>query len=226
MMLADLRRSVCELNQELPRQGLAAWTTGNLSARDPDSGLVAIKPSGVRYEQMTPESVVVLDLDGRVVQGDLQPSVDTASHIYIYQHRPDVNGVVHTHSTYATAFAAVGRSIPVYLTSLADHFGGPIPVGEYAAPIGGEGIGAAILASIGSSSAILMKNHGVFTLGPDAGSALQTAVMVEQNAKTVAIAFTLGEPDLIPIEDVTQQREFYKGQYGQRRGGSPSIIRR
>lgn len=225
-MLEELRQQVCELNLELPAQGLVAWTAGNLSARDPEGDLVVIKPSGVRYEQMTPESMVIMDLAGEVIEGSLQPSVDAASHLYVYRHRPDINGVVHTHSTYASAFAALGRSIPCVLTSLADQFGGPVPVGAYVPPIGGEAIGAEILASIGSSPAILMKNHGVFTIGLDAVSALHAAVMLEQNAKSVAIALSLGEPDEIPEADVARQRQFYLGEYGQRRGGSPSVIRR
>jgi L-ribulose-5-phosphate 4-epimerase len=223
-MLDALRQEVCVLNQQLPLHGLAPWTAGNLSARDPDSGLVVIKPSGVRYEIMEAGSMVVLDLDGAVVEGPLQPSVDAASHLYIYRHRPDVNGVVHTHSPYATAFAAVGRSLPVCLTSMADQFGGPVPLGEYVAPIGGEAIGAEILASIGESPAILMRNHGVFTIGQTATHALQSAIMVEENAKTIAIAMTLGDPTEIPAEHVERQRRFYLSDYGQKRDGDRGVI--
>ena len=125
-MLETIREELVALHAELPRHGLVVWTGGNVSARDPETGLVAIKPSGVRYEDLTAESMVVLDLDGRVVDGSHKPSSDAASHLYVYRHRPDVNGVVHTHSRYATAFAAVGRSIPVYLTAQADEFGGEI----------------------------------------------------------------------------------------------------
>jgi L-ribulose-5-phosphate 4-epimerase len=214
-MLEALRDEVCELNRELPRLGLAAWTTGNLSARDAGSGLVAIKPSGVRYEHMTPDDIVVLEVDGTIVAGTRSPSVDTDSHLAVYRARPDVGGMVHTHSPYASAFAAVGRSIPVVLTSIADQFGGPVPVGAYVPPIGGEAIGAEIVRAIGHSPAILMKNHGVFTIGPSATKALQAAVMVEENAKTVAIALGLGMPDELPAEDVERQRAFYLGVYGQ-----------
>lgn len=214
-MLDSLREEVCELNRSLPRLGLAAWTTGNLSARDPDSGLVAIKPSGVRYEHMTPEDIVVLDIDGAVVAGARKPSVDAASHLVVYRHRPDVGGVVHTHSPYATAFAAVARPIPVVLTSIADQFGGPVPVGAYVPPIGGDAIGAEIVRSIGRSPAVLLKNHGVFTIGATAAKALQAAVMVEENAKTVAIALSLGVPDELPPADVERQRTFYLEGYGQ-----------
>ena len=223
-MLETLRSEVCELNQELPRNGLAPWTAGNLSARDPETGLVVIKPSGVRYGALTPASMVVIDLEGHVVDGHLQPSVDAASHLYLYRHRDDVGGVVHTHSPYATAFAAAGREIPVYLTSIADQFGGPVPVGEYVAPIGGEAIGAEILRSIGDCPAILMRNHGAFTIGADAQAALQTAIMLEENAKTVAIALMLGSPTEIPADHVERQRRFYTSQYGQKRTGPAGVI--
>lgn len=213
-MLDTLREEVCELNRSLPRLGLAAWTTGNLSARDPGSGLIAIKPSGVRYEHMTPHDIVVLDVDGAVVAGSRKPSVDAASHL-VYRQRPDVGGVVHTHSPYATAFAAVARPIPVVLTSIADQFGGAVPVGAYVPPIGGEAIGAEIVRSIGRSPAVLLKNHGVFTIGPTAAKALQAAAMVEENARTVAIALSLGVLDELPAEDIERQRAFYLEDYGQ-----------
>ena len=163
-MLETIREELVALHAELPRHGLVVWTGGNVSARDPESGLVAIKPSGVRYEELTAASMVVVDLDGRVVEGSHKPSSDTESHLYVYRHRPDVNGVVHTHSRFATAFAAVGRSIPVYLTAQADEFGGEIPCAGFAM-IGDEQIGAQIVETIGRSPAVLLRNHGVFTVG-------------------------------------------------------------
>ena len=163
-MLEQLKQQVVELNLELPRNGLVAWTSGNVSARDPESGLVVMKPSGVRYERLRPEMMVVLDLQGKIVEGTLKPSFDTQSHLYIYQARQDVGGVVHTHSRYATAFAAAGRAIPCVLTSMADEFGGPIPCGGFAL-IGGEEIGRMVIATIGSAPAVLLKNHGVLRLG-------------------------------------------------------------
>src|SRR5512136_2761397 len=158
-MLETLRNQVWKLNLALPQNGLVAWTSGNVSARDPETGSVVIKPSGVRYEDLRPEHLVVVDLAGRPIAGDLQPSSDTASHLYIYRQRADVNGVVHTHSPYATAFAAVGQPIPVYLTAHGDEFGGPIPCGGFAL-IGSEQIGQVVVESIGSSPAVLLKNHG------------------------------------------------------------------
>lgn len=213
-MLKALRDQVCKLHFELPRNGLVAWTSGNVSGRDPETGYVVIKPSGVKYEDLCPEHLVVVDLDGKVVEGDLKVSSDTASHLYIYRHRPDVNGVVHTHSPYATAFAAVGRPIPVYLTAIADEFGGSIPCGGFAM-IGGEQIGQVVVESIGRSPAVLLKNHGVFTIGKTAEAAVKAAVMVEDAARTVWIALQLGRPDEIPPEDVAQLHHRYTHVYGQ-----------
>lgn len=214
MRLEALRHDLVALHAELPRHDLVVWTGGNVSVRDPESGLVAIKPSGVRYEDLTAERMVVLDLDGNVVEGSLHPSSDTASHLYIYRHRPDVNGVVHTHSRYATAFAAVGRPIPVYLTAQADEFGGPIPCAGFAL-IGDEGIGRLVVEGIGTSPAILLKNHGVFTVGPSARAAVKAAVMVEDIAATVFAALQLGTPDEIPEDIVAQLHRRYTTVYGQ-----------
>ncbi|HET6312679.1 MAG TPA: L-ribulose-5-phosphate 4-epimerase, partial [Chloroflexia bacterium] len=192
-MLEHLKEELYTLHLELVKYNLVVWTGGNVSARDPESGLVVIKPSGVRYEHMRPEHMVVLDPEGRKVEGELKPSSDTASHLYIYRHRPDVGGVVHTHSPYASAFAANGRPIPVVLTAIADEFGGPIPCGGFSL-IGDESIGKVVLESIGRSSAVLLKNHGVFTIGKNAEAAVKAAVMTEDNARSVWLALQLGTP--------------------------------
>lgn len=213
-MLEQLKEELYHLHMELPRHGLVAWTGGNVSALDRESGLVVIKPSGVRYEQLRPEHMVVLDLEGRIVEGALKPSSDTFSHLYIYRHRPDVGGVVHTHSAYATAFAAVGRPIPVVLTAIADEFGGPIPCGGFSL-IGDESIGKIVVETIGSSPAVLLKNHGVFTVGKNAEAAVKTAVMTEDNARAVWLAMQLGVPDEIPAEDVARLHDRYTNVYGQ-----------
>jgi L-ribulose-5-phosphate 4-epimerase len=214
-MLETLRQKVWQLHLELPKNNLVTWTGGNVSARDPDSGLVVIKPSGIRYEDLKPEHHVMLDLQGNIIEGSLKPSSDTASHLYIYRHRPDVNGVVHTHSPYATAFAALGKPIPVYLTAIADEFGGPIPCGDFAL-IGGEEIGKVVVESIGSSPAVLLKNHGVFTIGATAQAAVKAAVMVEDVARTVWIALQMGLPDEIPADDVAKLHHRYTHVYGQK----------
>jgi L-ribulose-5-phosphate 4-epimerase len=214
-VLETLREQVWKLHLELPRNDLVRWTGGNVSGRDPETGLVVIKPSGVKYPDLRPEQLVVLDADGKIVEGNLSPSSDTASHLYIYRHRPDVGGIVHTHSPYATAFAAVGKPIPVYLTAIADEFGGPIPVGGFAL-IGGEELGQVVVESIGSSPAVLLKNHGVFTIGKNAEAAVKAAVMTEDVARTVWYALQLGTPDEIPAEDVAKLHQRYTKVYGQR----------
>ncbi len=215
MLCPELRQVVCAMNRELPRQGLVTWTSGNVSGRDPETGHVVIKPSGVAYDDLVPENMVVVDLDGRVVEGPLRPSVDTATHLHVYRRRSDVGGVVHTHSPYATAFAMLGQPVPVYLTAHGDEFGGPIPVGAYA-PIGGEQIGAEIVRSIGDSAAILMKSHGVFTIGRDARAAVKAAVMVEDVARTVHLGLQLGRPEPIPDDEVARLHRAYLDNYGQR----------
>ena len=213
-MLEKLKEELVELHLELPKNNLVVWTGGNVSARDPESGLVVIKASGIRYEEMRPEHMIVVDLDGKIMEGNLKPSSDTASHLYIYRHRADVGGVVHTHSCYATAFAAVNQPIPVVLTAIADEFGGPIPCGGFAL-IGDEAIGKVVIESIGKSPAVLLKNHGVFTIGKNAKSAVKAAIMTEDNAKTVWLALQIGVPDVIPVEDVDKLHHRYTHVYGQ-----------
>ena len=214
MRLAALREQLVELHAELPRNRLVVWTGGNVSVRDPDTGLVAIKPSGLRYDDLTAASMVVVELDGTIIEGGRKPSSDTASHLYIYRHRPDVNGVVHTHSRFATAFAAVGRPIPVYLTAQADEFGGEIPCADFAF-VGDDSIGALVVESIGPSSAILLKNHGVFTVGPTAAAAVKAAVMVEDVAATVWAALQIGTPDELDADAVDRLHRRYTTEYGQ-----------
>ncbi|OPZ87936.1 MAG: L-ribulose-5-phosphate 4-epimerase UlaF [bacterium ADurb.Bin429] len=213
-MLDDLKALVCALNKELPKEGLVTMTSGNVSGRDPESGLVAIKPSGVSFDALTPDDIVIVDLRGTVVEGARKPSVDTATHLVVYRARPDVNGMVHTHSNYATAFAAVGKPIPAVLTAIADEFGGPIPCGPYC-QIGEEQIGEAIVEHIGACPAILLQNHGVFTVGPTPRAAVKAAVMCEDVAKTVYLAMQLGEPIPIPAEEVARANRRYAEKYGQ-----------
>jgi L-ribulose-5-phosphate 4-epimerase len=213
-MLELLKEEVCGLNLALPANNLVVWTSGNVSVRDRDTGYVVIKPSGVKFENLLPEQMVVVDLDGNIVEGALKASSDTASHLYIYRHMPEVNGVVHTHSNYATAFAALGKAIPPVLTAIGDEFGGPIPCGGFAL-IGGEEIGKIVVENIGHSPACLLKNHGVFTVGPTGEKALKAAVMVEDVAKTVWIASQLGVPDEISSEDIAKLNERYMNVYGQ-----------
>ena len=214
MMLEALREEVCQANMALPEHGLVTWTSGNVSGRDPESGLVVIKPSGLLFPDLTPESMVVVDIEGTVIEADHGPSTDTASHLYVYRHRPDVMGIVHTHSNYATAFAAVNKPIPVCLTAIADEFGGPIPCAGFAL-IGSEAIGKQVVEHIGASKAVLLKQHGVFTVGETATAAVKAAVMVEDVAKAVWAAMQIGQVEELSPEDVNKLHHRYINVYGQ-----------
>jgi L-ribulose-5-phosphate 4-epimerase len=215
--LAALRREVCALHEQLTRYQLVVWTAGNVSARVPGRDLMVIKPSGVSYDDLTPENMVVCDLDGRVVEGEHAPSSDTEAQAYVYRELPEVGGVVHTHSTYATAWAARGEPVPCVLTMAADEFGGEIPVGPFAM-IGDDSIGRGIVATLrdSRSPAVLMQNHGVFAVGATARAAVKAAVMCEDVARTVHISRQLGVP--LPVEPSAVDQLFarYQHVYGQR----------
>ena len=211
-----LRQSVAELHRELTRYGLVVWTAGNVSARVPGHDLIVIKPSGVAYDELTAENMVVTDLFGALVEGSYAPSSDTAAHAYVYRNMPDVGGVVHTHSTYATAWAARGEPIPCVITMMADEFGGDVPIGPFAL-IGDDSIGRGIVDTLkGSrSAAVLMANHGPFTIGKDARAAVKAAVMVEDVARTVHIAYQAGTPQTIAPQDIDILYARYQNVYGQ-----------
>ena len=212
----QVRALVCDLHAELPRWGLVVWTAGNVSQRLRTADLLVIKPSGVSYDELTPESMVVCDLDGNLVDGTRSPSSDTAAHAYVYKHMPEVYGVVHTHSTYATAWAARGEPVPCVLTMMGDEFGGDIPIGPFAL-IGDDSIGRGIVETLrdSRSPAVLMQNHGPFTIGKDARSAVKTAAMVEEVARTVHISRQLGEPIPIPQQHIDALYARYQNVYGQ-----------
>jgi L-ribulose-5-phosphate 4-epimerase len=211
------RRTVADLHAELVRNGLVAWTSGNVSARVPGMDLFVIKPSGVAYADLTAEAMVVCDLNGRRVSGELSPSSDTASHAYIYRHMAAVGGVVHTHSRYATAWAARGEPIPCVLTAMADEFGGEIPVGPLA-PVGGEEIGRAVVATLSGhrSPAVLLRSHGVFTIGATPRQAVKAAVMCEDAACTVHLASVRGQLAPLPAATIDALYRRYQHEYGQR----------
>ena len=221
--IAVLRYEVCALHEQLTRYQLVVWTAGNVSARVPGHDLLVIKPSGVSYDDLTPENMVVCDLDGRVVEGEHAPSSDTAAQAYVYRELPYVGGVVHTHSTYATAWAARGEPVPCVLTMGADEFGGDIPVGPFAM-IGDDSIGRGIVDTLreSRSAAVLMQNHGVFTIGPTARAAVKAAVMCEDVARTVHIARQLGTPLAIDPAHVDALFDRYQNVYGQRVATHPT----
>lgn len=218
--IASVRKQVAQLHDELVKNALIMWTGGNVSGRVPGYDLFVIKPSGVVYDDLRPNNMILCDLDGEVIDGsdgsERNPSSDTAAHAYVYRHMAHVGGVVHTHSTYATAWAARGEAIPCVITGMADEFGGDIPVGPFAI-IGDESIGRGIVATLDGhrSRAVLMQNHGVFTIGKDAKDAVKAAVMCEDVARTVHIAKQGG--DLIPIEQQAIDALFdrYQNVYGQ-----------
>jgi L-ribulose-5-phosphate 4-epimerase len=214
--LRELRDTVATLHRELTRYNLVSWTAGNVSARVPGEDLMVIKPSGVSYEDLGPDAMVVTDLHGNLVEGTLSPSSDTAAHAYVYRHMPEVGGVAHTHSPYATAWAARGEPIPCVLTMIADEFGGDIPVGPFAL-IGDDSIGRGIVETLreSRSPAVLMKAHGPFTVGKDARAAVKAAVMLEDVARTVHFAHQLGKPDVIGQEHVDRLYARYQNVYGQ-----------
>jgi L-ribulose-5-phosphate 4-epimerase len=218
------REQVAALHAELTKYGLVIWTGGNISGRVPGADLFVIKPSGVDYDDLTPENQILCDLDGKVVPGtpgsEKSPSSDTAAHAYVYRTMPEVGGVVHTHSTYATAWAARGEAIPCVITAMADEFGGEIPVGPFAI-IGDDSIGRGIVATLSGhrSRAVLMQNHGVFTIGRDARDAVKAAVMAEDVARTVHLSRQLGEPIAIPKESIDALFDRYQNVYGQPAAG-------
>jgi L-ribulose-5-phosphate 4-epimerase len=226
-LIDGVRATVADLHAELPRYGLVVWTAGNVSERVPGHDLFVIKPSGLSYDEITPENQIVCDLDGNPVPGSAgsqrKPSSDTAAHAYVYRHLPEVGGVVHTHSTYATAWAARGEAVPCVLTAMADEFGGEIPVGPFAI-IGDESIGIGIVETLRGhrSRAVLMKNHGVFTIGKNARDAVKAAVMTEDVARTVHIARQLGEPATIPQQAIDALFDRYQNAYGQAPAGAMS----
>lgn len=215
-MLEKLREELVQLHLELPKNNLVAWTSGNVSVRDPETNLIVIKPSGIKFPDLAPENMVVVDIEGAIVEGDYKASSDTASHCYIYRHMPAVYGVVHTHSRYATAFATHGRPIPCITTAIGDEFGGDIPCGGFAL-IGGEEIGQLVVETLqGSRSpACLLQSHGVFTIGPTAEKAVKAAVMTEDNAAIAWASLLLGPPLTIAQSDIDKLYDRYQNVYGQ-----------
>jgi L-ribulose-5-phosphate 4-epimerase len=211
-----VRNDVAKLHELLVRYELVIWTGGNISGRVPGADLFVIKPSGVEYDELTAENMILCDLDGTVVEGEHAPSSDTAAHAYVYRNMPEVSGVVHTHSTYATAWAARGEAIPCVITAMADEFGGDIPVGPFAI-IGDDSIGRGIVQTLAGhrSRAVLMQNHGVFTIGKSARDAVKAAVMAEDVARTVHLARQLGEVIPIPQDKIDSLFNRYQNVYGQ-----------
>lgn len=209
------RLEACRLNQALPKYSLVVMHSGNGSVLDPEAGRVYIKPSGMDYDAITPQAIVEVDLaSGEVIGGGCRPSVDLPHHLYLYRHMPEVRSIIHTHSNHATAFAACLKPIPLCLTAIADEFGGQIPCTPYV-DNEGDSIGRAILAHATAAPAILLGNHGVFAWGPSAHEALKAAVMVEDTARTVALAMQVGQPAILPPAEAAKWHDRYQHRYGQ-----------
>ncbi len=212
--LDQIRREVWEANLGIYRAGLVTMHSGNASGIDRKRGLVLIKPSGMDYEKMRPADLVVTDLDGRKVKGKWKPSVDLPHHLYIYRHRPEIGGIIHTHSNYATSFALLGRSIPAYLTAIADEFGVEIPCAPYVDNVR-DHIGKEILKCAGKAPAVLLAHHGAFAFGASPAAAFKAAVMLEDVAKTCHLALLLGKPKPLPPDEIQKWYGRYHSTYGQ-----------
>lgn len=213
-MLEALREEVCEQNLELPLAGLVVGSGGNVSGRDPDTGHIVIKPSGLKFAKLTPASMVVVDIDGRIIEGDLKPSVDTGVHLVIYRARPDVFGIAHTHSPYATSFAARGEPIPAVLTPITHILGRDVPCSRYATP-GEQDTGQAVVDAAAGGHAALAKAHGVFTMGKSATEAASIAMYLEEAAKTTHLAMLRGPVESLPQEEIDRCYNWFRRNYGQ-----------
>jgi L-ribulose-5-phosphate 4-epimerase len=214
MLLEKLRQEVYESLLELPKNRLVTMHSGTVSGRDPETGYIVIKPTGFRYDRLTPSDLLVMDNRGKILEGTLRPSSDTETHLYLYEHRKDIFGIVHTHSPYACIFAVLGRPIPAVMTSAA-LLGGEIPVGGYAA-VGGEDIGSEIIKKIGNCSAIIMQNHGVYTIASSVWQATIDAVEVEDLAKIAHFASLHGDPIVLTQEQIEEFQNIYHTIYGQK----------
>lgn len=213
-MLEALKEEVCAQNHELPANGLVVGSGGNVSGRDPETGLIVIKPSGIKFAKLTPETMVVVDIDGKVIEGATKPSVDTGIHLYIYKHRDDVRGVAHTHSPYASSFAARGERIPAVLTPITHMLGRDVPCSRYATP-GEVDTGAAIIEAADGGYAALVKAHGVFTMGQSATEATSIAMYLEEAAMTTHLAILRGPVSELPQEEIDRCFAWFRRNYGQ-----------
>ena len=220
-MLEELKKKVYEANMDLPKYGLVTFTWGNVSAIDRESGLFVIKPSGVDYDKLSPEDMVVMDLNGNKVEGKYKPSSDTATHLELYKAFPEIGGVVHTHSSYATSWAQAGRGIPCYGTTHADYMYGEIPclrclTAEEIEDAYEENTGHLIVNEFKRMNkdpmavpAVLCKNHGPFAWGKDAHEAVHNAVVLEEVAKMAYRAETIN-PRIQPAPQELQDKHYYR----------------
>lgn len=214
MLLKRLREEVLEASLDLLKYNLVTLTGGNVSGRDPETGYVAITPSGMDYRKLKPEDIVIIDMEGNMVDGKWKPSVDAPDHLYLYKNKEDVNSVIHTHSTYASCFAILNEEIKCASTTLANEVGGNVPVAKFVPPASGK-IGPVVMEVIGDKRACLLANHGVIAVGPSVEHALTAAVMLEDSAKAYYLAKSIGNPVLLPDEEVQRARNVFLYTYGQ-----------
>ncbi|MCP4405084.1 MAG: hypothetical protein GY801_48255 [bacterium] len=214
MSLSELKRSILHAAKTIEKYGLITLSGGNVSAREPESGLIAITPSGIGYDDLTPDDMVVIDLESNIVEGRLKPSFDTVTHLYIYQHKPEIHSIIHTHSPYASCFAVLNKTIPVVQTTLANAVGGEVPLARYVA-VGEDDTGPAVVEAIGDKKACLLANHGVLAMGPNVDAAVKAAVMLEDAARVYHLAMTAGKPNILPESEVQKARDLFI-HYGQK----------
>jgi len=213
-MLEELRKEVLEAALQLVRYGLVTLTGGNVSGRDKESGYIAITPSGMDYEKLNPEDIVIVDSKGNMVEGKWKASVDLKDHLYIYRNKPNLYGIIHTHSPYACSFAMLHQEIPCCSTTLANEVGGSVPISKYS-PVGEGGIGSAVIEAIGDKNACLLANHGVIAVGISVRHALVAAVMLEDGAKVYHLAKCKGDPIPLHPSEIEKAKNVFLYEYGQ-----------
>lgn len=214
LLVQKLREEVIKAGLKLKEYGLITLTGGNVSGRDTQTGLIAITPSGMEYDKLTLEDIVIVDLDGNIIDGERKPSTDLITHLQIYRAKDNINGIIHTHSSYASCFAVLNQSIPVVCTTMANEVGGEVLVASYA-PVGSKELGENIIDKIRKQKAVLLQNHGVFTYGEDVHHALVAAVMLEDAAKVYYLARSIGDPLKLPDEEIKKANDLFKYSYGQ-----------
>ncbi len=214
MSLESLRKEIIYAGMQLKEYELITLTGGNVSGRDRETGLIAITPSGMEYNDLSTEDIVILDLEGKIIDGHRRPSSDLITHLQIYRAKLEINGIIHTHSTYASCFAVLNEKIPVASTTMANEVGGEVPVAPYA-PVGSEELGDNIIKNIGKQKVVLLQSHGVLTYGKDVHRALIAAVMVEDAAKVYHLAKCIGNPVKLPEAEIKRANDLYQYAYGQ-----------
>jgi L-ribulose-5-phosphate 4-epimerase len=214
LLLKELREKVIEAGLQLKEYNLITLTGGNVSGRDEKTGYIAITPSGMEYASLKLEDIVIVDEEGNIEDGFRKPSSDLITHLQIYKAKKNINGIIHTHSPYASSYAIFNKKIPVISTTMANEVGGEVPVAKYA-PVGSKELGINIIENIKKQNAVLLQQHGVFTFGKDVHHALIASVMLEDAAKTYHLSSLIGEPDVLSQEEIDRAHDLFMNEYGQ-----------